>query len=162
MAWVVCDQWQNGSNSEMMLTVELHRSFRRTAASSRGLSLFNLTFGRMQQAISHSSTARSQLLDTIIRLGMPWLGLVFLSWVMNSKWNNNNRTISITPGHSDGVNMQNPRERVHDSRLSWRSMITKNVTNIQYMNCKVSFFSQFLKSSVLLLLPIALYINIGP
>lgn len=29
----VCDQWQNGSNSEMMLTAELHRSFRRPQPS---------------------------------------------------------------------------------------------------------------------------------
>lgn len=28
-AWLVCDQWQNGSNSEVTSTVELHGSFRR-------------------------------------------------------------------------------------------------------------------------------------
>lgn len=59
--------------------------------SNWSLSLFNLTFRRMQQAIAHSSTAGSQ--THIILLGMTRHGLVFVSGWWIKKWNNT--TISM-------------------------------------------------------------------
>lgn len=92
-------------------------------ASDYGKSVFNLTFRRIQQTISHSSTTTSQLWDTITLIEMLSLGLMVLSgqWTKNE----NNRTISSS-GHSDGMNTQTLRNGP-DSGLSWRR-ITKNLT----------------------------------
>lgn len=72
MAWSVCDQRWDGLNSEVTLTVELGLSYTRRSPRLRSSSL-HLTFKRMQQSISYSSTARSQLLDTITQRVLTWL-----------------------------------------------------------------------------------------
>lgn len=75
MTWLACDLAAERIKLRWRREQELHGSFRMTTATSWGLSLFERTFRRMQQAVSHSSTARSRRLNTIILLGMLLLGL---------------------------------------------------------------------------------------
>lgn len=78
--WCVCDQWRNGSNSEMMLTVELHWSF--TDGHSRAAEACPYSISHSEECNKQSHIAAQQdlsFVDTIILQGMPWLGLVFLS-----------------------------------------------------------------------------------
>lgn len=76
----VCDQWQNGSNSEMMLTVELRWSF--ADDHSRAAEACRYSISHSEECKKQSHIAAQQdlsFVDTIILLGMPWLSLVFLS-----------------------------------------------------------------------------------